>query len=99
MARGKQLPNIGEDYTPIADPPSELAVRVADMTLAPLLNDPDPEAYFERIKRADPKAYWVMLKDAIAVKSQALRAAPHVRTPLAPVSPIGPKPKVIDVAE
>jgi hypothetical protein len=97
MARNKTLPHMGEEFIPAAEPPSALEMQVADAVLAPFLNDPDPEAYFESIKRSDYKTYFAMLKDAIAVKSRAMKALPHTRATVTAISPIGPKKGVVDV--
>lgn len=96
MARNRSLPHVGEDFSSAPEPPSAEQLVVADAIYESFQRDPDPAAYFEMVKRTDPKAYYVMLTAALAIKAQHTKAATsHSRAPLAAISPI--RPGIIDV--
>jgi hypothetical protein len=97
MARGKQLPFVGEDYSAAPEPPSPLEVSHAKNVVAAMDRDPDPVAFFERLLRSDPKLYLEEYRRARETLAQAAKAgaATHTRAAPTAISPI--RPGIIDV--
>lgn len=100
MARGKQLPHLGEDYLPAPEAPSAVAVRIAtEIHDAYLTGEQDPRAFWEMLKRTHPREFAkVLLDNAIPVLAAAEKAAAaptqsHTRAVVTPI-----KQRIIDVA-
>jgi hypothetical protein len=101
MARGKTSPLLPGEYEAAPETPAPQESRIAQDIFEVYCKDPDPQAFWEAMKRQNPKEFArILLEHAAPILARVHRAtgsAPqaHLRTLPTAISPI--RPGIIDV--